>query len=618
MILNVLGPILICLSLCLFGRIVTRATLVYFVFLSISLILYANCIAYYYFLYEFSIRVLDLGILFDYKNFIINWLFILDKTALLIILIITIVAFCIFLYSIDYMYNDPHVIRFIIYLYLFVGFMFILVTGYNLITIFIGWEGVGLCSYLLISFWATRLQALKAAIKAIFINKIGDLCFLIGVGFTIYLTHSTDLDLFTFFFISRFNNTQLTILINYVGMLYLIAICAKSAQMGLHTWLPAAIEGPTPVSALIHAATIVTAGIILFIRLFAIFQINKLLILFCALLGGITALGSALTAIFLFDIKRIIAYSTCSQLGYILASCGLFEPDLGFNHLINHAFFKALLFLTAGSIIHAFRNEQDIRYLKQVGFLLPGEYIAIVVGNLCIIGVPFFTGFYSKDLILEYSYLSGFQNLNYVYWLLLLAAIGTILYSARLFIGLFLERIINNKLQLFVNLQLIKHVLFVLCLISCFIGFLCSDLFDSANNLLIEYSINSASIIELEILSDVKIVPLISIFVCSGLVYLFYSQIKILNMPIYRLVFLFNYYFNEVYNYIALNLFLYAHIFVKNIDKGILEQIGPLGIARLYFKLMLFCNKLFILSLVGQFRLLFYFCIICWILVVLV
>ena len=189
MILNVLGPILICLSLCLFGRTVTRATLVYFVFLSISLILYANCLAYYYFLYEFSNRVLDLGILFDYKNFIINWLFILDKTALIIILIITIVAFCIFLYSIDYIYNDPHVIRFIIYLYLFVGFIFILVTGYNLITIFIGWEGVGLCSYLLISFWATRLQALKAAIKAIFINKIGDLCFLIGVGFTIYLTH---------------------------------------------------------------------------------------------------------------------------------------------------------------------------------------------------------------------------------------------------------------------------------------------------------------------------------------------------------------------------------------------------------------------------------------------
>jgi NADH-ubiquinone oxidoreductase chain 5 len=618
MILNILGPIMICLSLTLFARKVTRISLVYFVTISISLLLYVNCVAYYYYLFEFNNIVLDLGVIFEYKNFNINWLFILDKVALLMIVIITIIAFCIFIYSIDYIYNDPHVIRFIIYLYLFVGFIFILVSGYNLITIFIGWEGVGLCSYLLISFWATRLQALKAAVKAIFINKIGDLSFLIAVGFTVYLTHSTDLDLFSLFFTGNFSNTQINILITQLGIFYLIAICAKSAQIGLHTWLPAAMEGPTPVSALIHAATIVTAGIILFIRLFALFQSNKLLIIYCAILGGITALGSAITAMFLFDIKKIIAYSTCSQLGYILASCGLFEPDLGLNHLINHAFFKALLFLTAGSIIHAFQNEQDIRYLKQVGFLLPSEYLAIIVGNLCIMGVPFLTGFYSKDLILEYAYISGLANLNYVYWLLLLAAISTILYSSRLFIYLFFEETTNKRLKVFVNLKLIKHVIFILCIISCFVGFMCSDLFDSTYNSSPGHAINKTILVELELLGGIKLLPLICTICCCSLIYFFYIGIKMWNITPYRSVFLFNYYFNELYNYVALNLFLYAHIIVKNIDKGVLERIGPLGVAHFYFKCMIFCNKIFIISILAQFRLLLYFSIICWILVILV
>ena len=350
-----------------------------------------------------------------------------DNIVLSMLILITFISSLVHLYSTSYMYGDPHLSRFMSYLSLFTFFMIILVTSANLPQLFIGWEGVGLCSYLLIGFWFTRIQANKAAIKAMVINKVGDIGVLLGMILIWYTFGSFSYD--TFFALGYFNLETERIL-NIISVLLLIGVIGKSAQIGLHMWLPDAMEGPTPVSALIHAATMVTAGVFLIIRLSPFFEQTPLILLIIILVGSMTAFFTSTIGLTQNDLKKVIAYSTCSQLGYMVMICGFSQYNAGLFHLINHGFFKALLFLSAGSVIHALNNEQDLRKLGSMKLITPLTFICIVIGSISLMGLPFLTGFYSKDLILELIYSQSY--LSYALWLGLIAAFITAFYSFRL------------------------------------------------------------------------------------------------------------------------------------------------------------------------------------------
>jgi NADH-ubiquinone oxidoreductase chain 5 len=287
--------------------------------------------------------------------------------------------------------------------------MLVLITSSNFLQLFLGWEGVGLCSYLLISFWSDRIQANKAAIKAMVMNRIADVGLALGLILIFDTFHSLDysvvFNLVPFYSCEKiyFIGTEYSTL-HVICFLLFIGAMGKSAQIGLHTWLPDAMEGPTPVSALIHAATMVTAGVFLVIRCSPLFEYAPAVLCFMAIVGAVTALFGALTAVAQFDIKKIIAYSTCSQLGYMVFCCGLSEYSGSLYHLTNHAFFKALLFLGSGAIIHAMSNEQDLRKMGGLIYILPFTYITMLIGSLALIGFPFTSGFYSKDIILEVAH----------------------------------------------------------------------------------------------------------------------------------------------------------------------------------------------------------------------
>ena len=313
--------------------------------------------------------------------------------------VVTFVSSIVHLYSTEYMEHDPHLPRFMSYLSLFTFFMLILITANNFLQMFVGWEGVGLSSYLLINFWFTRIQANKAAIKAMLVNRVGDFAILLAI-FSIYFIFNT-LDYEVIFtLVPLVLNYSVVIgflklpLLDLICILLFIGAMGKSAQLGLHTWLPDAMEGPTPVSALIHAATMVTAGVFLLARCSFIFEFSPVALNFVTFIGSLTAFFAATTGLFQNDMKKVIAYSTCSQLGYMIFSCGLSSYEVGVFHLSNHAFFKALLFLGAGSVIHAVNDEQDMRKLGGLQKLLPFSYAIMLIGSLALMGFPFLTGFY--------------------------------------------------------------------------------------------------------------------------------------------------------------------------------------------------------------------------------
>ena len=353
------------------------------------------------------------------------------------LLVVLSISLLVHLYSAGYMAEDPHRPRFFAYLSLFTFFMLLLVAAPNLPQLFVGWEGVGVCSYLLISFWFTRRQAAKSALKALVVNRVGDLGF-IGAMALLYGEVGT-LDLATLFALAPSLASANLAILGYsvslptaVGLLLLLAAAGKSAQLGLHSWLPDAMEGPTPVSALIHAATMVTAGIFLLMRCSPLLELSPTALGVLALLGSLTALFGATTGLFQNDLKRVVAYSTCSQLGYMAFACGLSAFSLSAFHLSNHAFFKALLFLGSGAVIHACADEQDMRRLGGLARLLPFTYSAMLVGSLSLAGFPFLSGFYSKDLILEAALASPSPLAPFAYGLGALSAFFTAFYSLRL------------------------------------------------------------------------------------------------------------------------------------------------------------------------------------------
>lgn len=368
----------------------------------------------------------------------LNWCFFFDTLSVSMLLIISTVSLCAVAYSVEYMSDDPHIVRFLSYISLFVFFMIFLVTSSNLFQLFVGWEGVGICSYLLINFWFTRISANKSALLAVFINKIGDIFVLISFGIIFSVYKTCDFSILSGLIVYCSNVSESIIVFGY---LLLLGAVAKSAQVGLHIWLPEAMEGPTPVSSLIHAATMVTAGIFLLVRFSFVLECNSKILVLCMLIGSFTAFFASSVGIFLYDIKKIIAYSTCSQLGYMLLSCGFSNYSYTMFHLISHAFFKALLFLTAGYIIHFCANEQDIRKIGGIIKIFPSGYIFFLIGSISLIGFPFMSGFVTKEAILDTSYSSKiffFYDVSILcQFISCFSLFFSVLYSIRLIINVF-------------------------------------------------------------------------------------------------------------------------------------------------------------------------------------
>ena len=380
-----------------------------------------------------------------YENFY-NWIsiddlnigigYLVDEFSAIMLSIVLLISFLVHIYSIAYMKDESDFKRFFSYIALFTFSMILLVMSNNLIQLFIGWEGVGLVSYLLIGFFYKKKSAIKANLKAFLVNRIGDMFFILGIAMIYALLDSFDYK--TIFL--NIDSTNLDNLKTYFGFGYIDLAClflfigamAKSAQIPLHVWLPDSMEGPTPISALIHAATMVTAGIFMVGRLSPLFELTDFTTDFILVVGASTAFFMGLIAIFENDIKRVIAYSTISQLGYMVAALGINAYTASFFHLYTHAFFKALLFLCAGSIIMSLHHNQDITKMGGLKSKLPITFYCFVIGTLCIIGFPLTSGFFSKDLILEIM-LYNSSNISFVaYIMLLLGAFVTTIYSLRL------------------------------------------------------------------------------------------------------------------------------------------------------------------------------------------
>ena len=347
----------------------------------------------------------------------------MDALSASMLVLVTLVSTCVHIYSISYMHDDDKINRFFTYLSMFTFFMIILIVSDDFIQLFLGWEGVGLSSYLLISFWYKKESASAAALKAFIVNRIGDFALVLGIALCYFVFHAINFDelskIYTGYLDHKINFFNLFEFktINLICFLLFIGCMSKSAQFGLHVWLPDAMEGPTPVSALIHAATMVTAGIFLMARCFYLFDasIIKYFILF---IGSVTMVFAAIIATMQTDLKRIIAYSTCSQLGYMFVACAAGGYNAGIFHLLIHGFFKALLFLCAGSIIHGTGGEQDINKLPSSLFkYMPYTFILMLIAAFAIVGIPPFAGFYSKDMIIEYlqtAQMGGIGHFGYI------------------------------------------------------------------------------------------------------------------------------------------------------------------------------------------------------------
>ena len=532
----------------------------------------------------------------------IYWGFLFDTLTCVRLIVVTSISTLVHLYSTEYRSHDPHLPRFRSYLSFFTFFRLILVTAENLVQRFVGWEGVGLCSYLLINFWFGRIQANKSAVKARILNRIGDLGLSIGI-FAIYaLFYSFDYSVI--FSLAPFR-VDVTIpffsiniyVLDFITFFLFIGAVGKSAQVGLHTWLPDAREGPTPVSALIHAATRVTAGVFLICRCSPLIEYAPNRSFYITILGGRTAFLAATTGLLQNDLKRVIAYSTCSQLGYRVFAAGLSGYTVSRFHLSNHAFFKALLFLGAGSVIHARADEQDRRKRGGLIKILPLTYIAILVGSLALRGFPFLTGFYSKDVILELAFGSFKVEGRFVHFLGSFAAFFTAYYSTRLLALTFL-RPANGFRIAYENAHEspFKRAfpLILLSFFSLFIGYFSRDRIiglgtDFWGNSIYIFP-TKQYLLESEWLdSTIKLVPLCFSF--GGAFIAFFQYTKTFDQLFFfkistwgRSVYTFlnrKWFFDKVYNeWIASSLLRrsYVHTY-QNRDRGFLEFFGPQGIS---------------------------------------
>jgi len=530
----------------------------------------------------------------DSELIYILWSFNFDSLTASMLIPVLIVSNLVHIYSVSYMSHDPHNQRFFSYLSLFTFMMIVLVTSNNYLVMFVGWEGVGVCSYLLVSFWFTRIAANQSSISAFLTNRVGD-C-LLTVGMFIIIWSSGNLDYYTIFSISPYINENIVLLI---GLCLLIGAMAKSSQIGLHVWLPMAMEGPTPVSALIHAATMVTAGVYLLIRSSPIIEYSNTILLICLWLGGLTTLSSSLIGFFQQDIKKIIAYSTMSQLGMMVIAIGLSSYNVALFHLINHAFYKALLFLGAGSIIHGMFDNQDLRKYGGIKSYMPLTYSVILIASLSLIALPFMSGYYSKDFILESAF--GKYNISSItiYFVALIGASFTTLYSIKILYLTFMTKP-NGSLIDYKNVHegdiYMTLPLIILSIFSIFFGYVTRDMYIGlGTDLFNDNSIFLHPVNEIVTQTEFatphifKILPFI-ITVSLSIYYVLYNE----NSYILRIMKYIEskktYY--KVYSYFSQRLFieLFYNKYIsgsiltiggkttKILDKGSIEYIGPYGL----------------------------------------
>jgi NADH-ubiquinone oxidoreductase chain 5 len=531
----------------------------------------------------------------DSEFMLISWEFLFDQLTVSMLIPVLYISSLIHIFSTDYMAEDPHNQRFFSYLSLFTFFMLVLVSGANFFVMFIGWEGIGVVSYLLINFWFTRIQANKAAILAFTMNRVGDMG--LSIGFFAIFALFGSLDFTTVFsLVPLMNETGITI----IGLLLLMGAMAKSAQIPLHSWLPGSMEGPTPVSALIHAATLVTAGLYLLVRSSPLLEYSSTALLIITLIGASTAFFAATCGLVQNDLKRIIAFSTISQLGYMVMAVGLSQYNVALMHVINHAFFKALLFLGAGAVIHSFSDQQDVRRLGGLINFLPFTYTAMLVGSLSLLATPWLTGFYSKDLIIELAYGQYSFSGTYAYILGSLTAGITAFYSFRLISLVFLT-VPNGPKNSYLNSHeanlAVIVPLFVLALFSIFFGFVFSDLFVGvgsdffANSLFIHP--NNISIIEAEFSLPIliKLLPsILSLFGAVLAIFLYHNcnsfVINLTETSLGRKIYTFlngKYLFDVVYNNYIVSVGLQlGYTISKVLDRGIIELLGPHGLSNIF------------------------------------
>ena len=533
-----------------------------------------------------------------------NWSIMIDTLTAVMLVVVTGVSSLVHIYSVGYMSHDPHNPRFFAYLSLFTFAMLMLVTSDNFIQLFFGWEGVGVASYLLIGFWYKKPSANAAAIKAFVVNRIGDFGLSLGILATFLVFGSVEYSVVfeqvpemagkTFEFLgSEYDVMTVICLLLFVGAM------GKSAQIGLHTWLPDAMEGPTPVSALIHAATMVTAGVFLVVRTSPMFEFAPFAMDVVTVVGATTAIFAASVGLVQNDIKRVIAYSTCSQLGYMFFAVGVGAYGAAIFHLFTHAFFKALLFLGAGSVIHAMSDEQDMRKMGGIRTMIPITYMMMMVGTLALTGIPPFAGYFSKDMVIEAAYAAQTGVGEYAFVMGIAAAFMTSFYSWRLIFMTF-----HGKSR--ADEKTLSHVhespavmlmpLFILALGAVFAGYVFYDNFvgegrdafwNGAIFILGDDVIDAAH----HVPTLVKYLPLIMSL--SG--FLFAIQFYVRKPHLAKATaegfkhlyqFLLNkWYFDEIYDFLFVKpTFAIGRILWKKGDEGIVDAYGPDGVSSLVMK----------------------------------
>jgi NADH-ubiquinone oxidoreductase chain 5 len=551
---------------------------------------------------------LNLGNWIESELLNVSWEFSFDPLSITFCIMITYITSLILIYTIYYLSGGPHVQRFFSYMTAFAGFMLLLVTGGNYFVMFVGWEGIGVISFLLISYYYTRIQAVKAGLLAFTMNRAGDMILSIAFFALFTLIGSVDYSL-VFSLIPYLNENAITI----IALLLFGGACAKSAQLPLFSWLPGSMEAPTPVSALLHAATLVTAGIFLLLRSSPILSYSSDALLIITLIGSLTAFIAGTTALVQNDLKRIIAFSTISQLGYMVIAIGLAQWNIALLHTVLHAFFKALLFLSAGVIIHSLNDEQDIRKMGGLIRFLPFTYSVMLIGTIALLGLPWLSGFYSKDLILELAYgkyeFSGF----FAFVLGTITASLTAFYSVRL-INVIYFTTPKGPQNSYLNIHSLSGIeyltvilpLSILSLFAIFLGFICSDAVNLGSDFFgnsLFYHPQNIHIIEAEFSLPlyIKLLPTI-LSILGGVLafYLYhysYDSIRDLLLPspinknegvLGRIIYTFlnsKYYLDIFYNdYIikgGMNLGYYTS---KLLDKGVIELVGPYGLSSTSYK----------------------------------
>ncbi|MDA8676115.1 NADH-quinone oxidoreductase subunit L [Alphaproteobacteria bacterium] len=546
-------------------------------------------------------------------SFQVDWALRFDTLTAVMVIVVTTVSAMVHVYSVGYMSHDKSKPRFMAYLGLFTFAMLMLVTADNLVQLFFGWEGVGVASYLLIGFWYQRPSAHQAAMKAFVVNRVGDFGFALGIFALFHLTGSVQLDVI-FQSVPNLVNSQITILgyampaLEVAGILMFIGAMGKSAQLGLHTWLPDAMEGPTPVSALIHAATMVTAGVFLVCRLSPMLEYAPFTRDVITVVGALTAIFAATIGLTQFDIKRVIAYSTCSQLGYMFFAAGVSAYPAAMFHLTTHAFFKALLFLGAGSVIHAMSDEQDMRNMGGIWYKIPFTYAMMWIGSLALAGIPFFAGYYSKDMILEAAYAAHTPIGNFAWVMGIAAAFLTAFYSWRLLMMTF-----HGKPR--ASAEVMSHIhesplvmtipLFILAIGAVLSGWMFYELFvghhwydfwrqsifiDPANNIMDDAH---------HVPKWVKLLPLFISLAGIVLAIIIYGMmpsvaggIARLFRPIHQLFYR-KWYFDEIYDAVFVRpaVEIGRVLWIRG-DKDTIDGFGPDGISNTVNRFSAFCSRM--------------------------